>query len=150
MISTESRIKRNGRVDSALKCSAPVSPDFAINGELTAANAFVVYGECPQLVESQRLKTKNKQNKTHAHTKQHTYTILHLLNEIWLTGAFWSSSFTDSEYRSNNSVRQASVSGECRGQVLTLISFFFRGKSWKYRRFHSKTVFLLTISFHAM
>ena len=50
MITTESRITRNGRADSALTCSAPVGPDFATNGELTAANPFVVYGERPQLI----------------------------------------------------------------------------------------------------
>ena len=49
MITTESRITCNGRADSALTCSAPVGPDFATNGELTAANPFVVYGERPQL-----------------------------------------------------------------------------------------------------
>ena len=49
MITTESRITCNGRADSTLTCSAPVGPDFATNGELTAANPFVVYGERPQL-----------------------------------------------------------------------------------------------------
>ena len=50
MITTESRITCNGRADSALTCSAPVGPDFATNGELTAANPFGVYGERPQLI----------------------------------------------------------------------------------------------------
>ena len=50
MITTESRITRNGRADSAPTCFPPVGPDFAINGERTAASPFVVYGEHPQLV----------------------------------------------------------------------------------------------------
>ena len=31
-------------------CSAPVSPDFANNGEQTATNPFAVYGERAQLI----------------------------------------------------------------------------------------------------
>ena len=49
MITTGSRITRNGRADSALTCSAPVGPDFGTNGEQTATNPFAVYGERAQL-----------------------------------------------------------------------------------------------------
>ena len=59
MITTESRITCNGRADSALTCSAPVGPDFATNGELTAANPFVVYGERPQLLKSGKTQVEN-------------------------------------------------------------------------------------------
>ena len=45
MITTESRITRNGRAESALTCSASVGPDFATNGEQTATKPFTVYGE---------------------------------------------------------------------------------------------------------
>ena len=50
MITTESRITRNGRADSALTCSSPVGPYFATNGEQTATNPFVVYGERAQVI----------------------------------------------------------------------------------------------------
>ena len=50
MITTKSRIKRNGRADSALTCSASVGPDFATNGEQTATTSFAVYGERAQLL----------------------------------------------------------------------------------------------------
>ena len=52
MKTTESRITRNGRADSALTCSAPVGPDFATNGEQTATNPFAVYGERAQLLNT--------------------------------------------------------------------------------------------------
>ena len=50
MITTESRITRNGRADSALTCSASVGLDFATYGEQTATNPFAVYGERAQLI----------------------------------------------------------------------------------------------------
>ena len=53
MITTESKITRNGRADSALTCSASVGPDFATNGEQTTTNPFAVYGERAQLYKGQ-------------------------------------------------------------------------------------------------